>query len=65
MILPADNGRYFNHSKIPNTQSRYPKNQDVPITRALRNIERGEELTDDYGNFETGWTDDYFDKQFE
>jgi len=28
--------------------------QDV-VTRTIRDIKRGEELTEDYGAFETGW----------
>jgi SET domain-containing protein len=50
VILCGDDARYFNHSKTPNCRS--GKGTE---TLALRDIKVGEELTDDYEQFD----DDY------
>ena len=51
--LSSDNGKYFNHSKQKqNVQSYYLDGHDEVITYALRDIEIGEELLDDYDSFE-------------
>ena len=50
IVLCGDDARYFNHSKTPNCRSGHGTQ-----TLALRDIERGEELTDDYEQFD----DDY------
>jgi SET domain-containing protein len=50
IILCGDDARYFNHSKTPNCRSGHGTQ-----TLALRDIEPGEELTDDYELFD----DDY------
>jgi len=51
-ILPADNGRYFNHSTYPNARSEYEPTEEEVVTRAIRDIRLGEEITDDYSSFE-------------
>jgi hypothetical protein len=51
-VLPADNGKYFNHSDAPNTRSHYTDGEDEVVTRATQDIRAGEELTDDYSSFE-------------
>jgi len=51
-LLCADAGNYFNHSDEPNCKSEYQDDEPEVVTRALRDIEAGEELTDDYSNFE-------------
>jgi len=48
----ADNGKYFNHSENPNVLSEYRDNEQEVITVAVRDIEVGEELLDNYSSFE-------------
>lgn len=48
----SDNGKYFNHSDNPNTLSEYIDNETEVITTAIRDIQIGEELTDNYSSFE-------------
>jgi len=43
---------FFNHSDTPNTESREVDGEDEVITMAKRDIQPGEELTDDYRTFE-------------
>lgn len=49
--LCADNGRYFNHSKTPSAISAREDGEEEVVTRALRDILPGEEISDDYGSF--------------
>jgi uncharacterized protein len=51
-VLPADNGRYFNHSRTPTALSADEEGEEEVVTRALRDILPGEEITDDYHTFE-------------
>ena len=51
-ILAVDNGKYANHSKTPNTNSSYSDDEEEVVTRAIVDIQKGEELTDDYDLFE-------------
>jgi SET domain-containing protein len=44
----VDDGKYWNHSEIPNTGC----GEDVNSTYAIRDIEEGEQLLDDYGTYE-------------
>jgi len=46
-VLCCDVGRYINHSCDPNTLTL----PDLEIEIAIRDIEPGEEITDDYGTF--------------
>ena len=55
----SDNGKYFNHSKQNNVQSYYFDEHEEVITYALRDIEKGEELLDDYGSFEEGFEENF------
>lgn len=58
--LCVDNARFFNHSDSPNCYSSDFSENQLGYTRALRDIEKGEELTDDYAGF--GLSED--DKEF-
>lgn len=56
-ILCFDDARFFNHSKDPNVSS----SEDDSVTDvALRDIQVGEELTQDYGNFDGAVADKGF-----
>ena len=48
----SDDGRFFNHSDNPNCLSAYSEDEEEVVTRALRDISSGEEITDDYDSFE-------------
>jgi SET domain-containing protein len=48
----SDNAKYFNHSNSPNSRSTYYQDEEEVITTAIKDIEIGEEITDDYGSFE-------------
>lgn len=52
-----DNGKYFNHSKNPNSLSAYYEDEEEVITKAIRDIQIGEEITDDYSTFEEGFNE--------
>lgn len=47
----SDNGKYFNHSDNPNSLSAYYKNKEEVVTKAIRDIKKGEEITDNYNSF--------------
>lgn len=47
----VDNGKHFNHSENPNVLSAYYPNEEEVVTRAIRDIKKGEEITDDYNSF--------------
>lgn len=49
----SDNGKYFNHSDNANTVSNYLDGEEEVVTTALRDIQIGEELTDNYSTFES------------
>ncbi|GAB4522289.1 MAG: SET domain-containing protein-lysine N-methyltransferase [Amphiplicatus sp.] len=46
IVYEVDNGRFMNHSETPNTDF-----SDFGGARAIRDIEPGEELTCNYGDF--------------
>jgi SET domain-containing protein len=48
----SDDGKYFNHSENPNCLSEYRDNEEEVVTIAQRDIQQGEELTDNYSSFE-------------
>lgn len=50
--LCPDGGKYFNHSENPNCLSEYRDNEEEVVTVTQRNIQPGEELTDNYSSFE-------------
>lgn len=56
----SDNGKFFNHSKENNVQSYYFEEHEEVVTLALRDIQIGEELLDDYSSFEEGFADNFF-----
>lgn len=49
--LCVDNARFYNHSNNPNCYSSDFMFDQLGYTRALRDIEIGEELTDNYNEF--------------
>lgn len=48
----SDNGKYFNHSEEPNCFSEYRADEEEVVVITRRDIEAGEELTDNYNSFE-------------
>lgn len=48
----SDNGKYFNHSSHPNTLSAYYDNEEEVVTKAIKDIQKWEEITDNYASFE-------------
>jgi len=50
-ILCSDNGRYMNHSDTPNTIG-VESEDGMGVTKALRDINPGEEITGDYSEFD-------------
>lgn len=54
----SDNGKYFNHSSNPNTMSNYVDSEEEVVTTAVRDIQIGEELTDNYSSFEADHDED-------
>ena len=48
----SDNGKYVNHSKEPNSLSAYYEEEDEVVTKAIQDIQDGEEITDDYSTFD-------------
>lgn len=51
--ISSDNGKYFNHSENPNVLSEYRENEEEVITVAIKDIQAGEEILDDYSSFES------------
>lgn len=56
-ILCADDARFMNHSKSPNT---FSGPEDDAMTIALRDIQPGEEITCDYSTFDDNFSSYYF-----
>jgi uncharacterized protein len=48
----SDDGKFFNHSDAPNVLSEYRDDEEEVITVALKDIQAGEELVDNYNSFE-------------
>ena len=55
----SDNGKYFNHSKNPNSLSAYYDNEEEVVTKAIKDIQKGEEITDNYSSFEKDFKEDW------
>lgn len=55
-IFCGDNARFFNHSDTPNCCSEGMQQFHLGVTKTLRDIQAGEELTDDYSKF--GWNEE-------
>lgn len=49
--LCSDNGNFFNHSKNPNSLSEHYDDEDEVIVKAIKDIKKGEEITDDYSAY--------------
>lgn len=54
----ADNGKYFNHSENPNVLSEYRDNEEEVVTVAIKDIDTGEEILDNYNSFEDEESED-------
>ena len=50
-ILAVDDAKYFNHSEEPNCLSEYRTNEEEVVTVGIRDIQIGEEITDNYSSF--------------
>lgn len=50
VVIESDNGRFMNHSARPNTDFTRPD-----VGYAIRDIRAGEEITCDYGEFESDY----------
>jgi SET domain-containing protein len=48
----ADDGKFFNHSEKPNVLSEYRDDEEEVVTVAIRDIQPGEEMLDNYNSFE-------------
>lgn len=48
----SDDGKFFNHSENPNVLSEYRDNEEEVVTVAIKDIQAGEELLDNYNSFE-------------
>ena len=46
-----DDNKYFNHSDKPNSLSAYYAGEEEVVTKAIRDIQKGEEITDNYASF--------------
>ncbi len=55
----SDDGKYFNHSKTPNALSTYYGNEEEVVTNAIRNIRKGEELTENYSTYVENFKEDW------
>lgn len=51
-LLCADYGNFFNHSEDSNCLSQHVDGEEEVVTIAIRDIEKGEEITDNYSSFE-------------
>ena len=51
-ILSGDDAKYMNHSFTPNTRNIFVADSEEDIQLAVRDIQKGEELTVDYRVFE-------------
>lgn len=64
ILLDLDNGRFINHSIQPNLGLANVSSEEVwKYSVALRDISKGEELTEDYRNFEvSSWSHQFIEK---
>ncbi|OGH83858.1 MAG: hypothetical protein A2301_00300 [Candidatus Magasanikbacteria bacterium RIFOXYB2_FULL_40_13] len=54
----SDNGKYFNHSNTPNSLSAYYDDEEEVVTKAIRDINPGDEITDNYASFEKNFSEE-------
>jgi SET domain-containing protein len=52
-VFASDNAKYFNHSPTPNSLSAYYEGEEEVVTKAVRDIQIGEEIMDDYSTYGT------------
>jgi uncharacterized protein len=52
-VLCFDDARFFNHAEAPNTHEVYEDGDDYGLDIASRDIQPKEELTTDYGGFDS------------
>jgi len=57
--LCSDYGNFFNHSKNPNSLSKYYDDEEEVIVKAIRDIRSGEEITDDYSSFKKDFKENW------
>jgi uncharacterized protein len=50
-VLCVNNAKFFNHLDVPNTSSEYADAEEEVITRAIRDLTPGEELTGNYNTY--------------
>lgn len=55
VCFASDDGKYFNHSDNPNSLSAYYDDEEEVVTKAVRDIQKGEEITDNYRSFESAF----------
>lgn len=48
----SDHGRFTNHASNPNVWSEYRENEEEAVTYAIKDIEIGEEILENYSSFE-------------
>lgn len=59
VVVCLDNGRFVNHSSAPNLGQITPSDESWRFSFALRDIEKGEELTENYASYDsTDWFND-------
>jgi hypothetical protein len=51
-ILALDYAKYVNHCAAPNALSKYTDDEEEVVTKAIKDISVGEEITDDYAAFD-------------
>ena len=51
--------RNFNHSKNLNSLSVYYDDEEEVITKAIKDIKKGEEITDDYSSFDKDFSENW------
>jgi SET domain-containing protein len=51
-IYSSDGARHINHSDDPNSYSEYKDSEEEAVTVALKDIQPGEEILDNYNSFE-------------
>jgi uncharacterized protein len=56
----SDSGKYFNHSDNPNSLSAYYEDEEEVVTKAIKDIYPGEEITDNYATFEKDFNSEDF-----
>jgi len=58
----SDNGKYFNHSRTPNSLSAYYDDEEEVVTKAIQDIHPGDEITDNYAAFDKNFREETLSK---